>query len=125
VREGGDYRDVIGVEQVFPLREAGMGLADVLEFLAVRQIRIPRRTDCMWCFFQRLIEWYELWRDNLAAYLEGEALEVAIGHTFRSPGRDTQPTSLADLRAKFETGWIPRDTRRDPINEMKCRVCRL
>ena len=75
-------------------------------------------------FFQRLIEWYELWRDNRAAYLEGEALETAIGHTFRSPGRDTQPASLADLRVKFETGWIPRDTR-DPINELKCRVCRL
>jgi hypothetical protein len=123
-REGGDYQNVIGVEQIFPLRDAGMGLNDVLEFLATRQIHIPRRTDCMWCFFQRLIEWYELWRDNRQAYLEGEALEIAIGHTFRSPGRDTQPTSLADLRAKFETGWVPRDTR-DPINEMKCRVCRL
>lgn len=122
-REGGDYQSVPNVEMAFPLRDAGMGLADVLEFLMLRQQRIPVRTDCMLCFFQRLIEWYELWRDNLAAYLEGESWELATGYTFRSPGRDTQPTSLKDLRAKFETGWIPRDTR-DPIKEMQCRVCR-
>jgi hypothetical protein len=30
--------------------------------------------------------------------------------------------ALKDLRAKFETGWIPKDTRRDP---MQCRVCRM
>lgn len=122
-REGGDYREVPGVEQVFPLRDANMGLQDVLDLLMVRQIIIPRRTDCAWCFFQRLIEWYELWRDHLDIYLEGEAWEAATGHTFRSPGRDTQPTSLIDLRAKFETGWIPRDTR-DPVSDLKCRVCR-
>jgi hypothetical protein len=101
-----------------------MDIQDVRVFLAERQVIIPRRTDCMVCFFQRLIEWHELWRGNPAAYAEGEAWEAQTGFTFRSPGRDTQPTSLRDLRAKFETGWIPRDTR-DPINEMKCRVCRL
>lgn len=122
-REGGDYAQVPNVEMVFPLREAGMDKPAVIKFNADRGIVIPSRTDCMVCFFQRLIEWYELWRDNLAAYLEGEAWEAATGYTFRSPGRDTQPTSLKDLRAKFETGWIPRDTR-DPISEMKCRVCR-
>jgi hypothetical protein len=111
------------VEMVFPLRDAGMDLAEVRSFLADRGIVIPRRTDCMLCFFQRLIEWYELWRDNIAAYREGERYEAETGYTFRSPGRDTQPTSLADLRTKFETGWIPKDTR-DPVFDMKCRVCR-
>ena len=37
-REGGDYQDVPNVEMVFPLREAGMGLAEVLQFNADRQI---------------------------------------------------------------------------------------
>lgn len=123
-REGGDYQNVPNVEMVFPLRDAGMDKAAVLAFLADRDIAIPRRTDCMACFFQRLIEWWELWRDNPSAFGEAEGWERLTGHTFRSPQRDTQPTSLADLRAKFETGWIPRETR-DPINAMQCRVCRL
>jgi 3'-phosphoadenosine 5'-phosphosulfate sulfotransferase (PAPS reductase)/FAD synthetase len=123
-REGGDYQAVMNVEMAFPLREAGMALSDVRQFLADRDITVPRRTDCLLCFFQRLIEWWELWRDNPTAYAEGESYEMMTGHTFRSPGRDTQPTSLKELREKFETGWIPRDTR-DPISAMQCRVCRL
>lgn len=122
-REGGDYQKVPEVEMIFPLRGAGMGIADVRQFLIDRSIVIPRRTDCMLCFFQRLIEWHELWRDNLEAYLEGERYEAETGHTFRSPQRDTQPAALKDLRAKFETGWVPKDTR-DKISDMQCRVCR-
>ncbi len=124
-REGGDYKDVPGVEMRFPLRDAGMGLDAVLEFLRVRDITIPRRTDCMLCFFQRLIQWYELWRDNLPAYLEGEAYEALTGFTFRSPQRDTWPAALKDLRALFESGRIPRETRKDMIAATQCRVCRL
>ena len=123
-REGGDYAHVPDVEMRFPLREAGMGLAEVLDFLEQRQVIVPKRTDCMLGFFQRLIEWYELWRDNPDAYEEGVRYEKLTGYTFRSPGRDTQPTSLADLRAKFETGWVPRDTRPDAISGLKCRVCK-
>ena len=123
-REGGDYQAVPNVKMVFPLREYNMGLSEVREFLAYKGVEIPRRTDCMLCFFQRLIEWYELWRDNPEAYQQGVDWEEMTGYTFRSPQRDSQPTSLADLRAKFQTGWIPRDTR-DPVAAMQCRVCRL
>lgn len=123
-REGGDYKKVPNVENVFPFREWKWGLKEVWDYLHSKNQSIPLRTDCMLCFFQRLIEWYELWRDNPTAYLEGEAFEAATGYTFRSPGRDTWPAALKDLRAEFEKGRIPRDTR-DPINAMKCRVCRL
>lgn len=123
-REGGDYQSVPGVEMRFPLRDVGMGLGDVLDFLRVRGITIPRRTDCMLCFFQRLIEWYELWRDNLPAFLEGEAYEALTGFTFRSPERDSWPAALRDLRTEFERGRIPRETRKDPVADMQCRVCR-
>lgn len=123
-REGGDYQSVPNVEMCFPLRDANMGLTDVVAFNATRNIAIPRRTDCMLCFFQRLIEWWELWANNPEAYIEGEEWKALTGYTFRSPGRDTQPTSLKDLRAKFETGWIPKDTR-DAVSDMQCRVCRL
>jgi len=123
-REGGDYQNVPNVEMLFPLREAGMGLAEVLSFNAQRGIIIPARTDCMLCFFQRLIQWFELWRDNLPAYLEGEAYEELTGFTFRSPQRDTWPASLRLLRAEFEKGRVPRETRRDPMAALQCRVCR-
>lgn len=95
-----------------------MGLSEVLEFNRVRGISIPRRTDCMLCFFQRL------WRDNLPAFLEGERFEAMTGFTWRSPGRDSWPAALKDLRAEFENGRIPRETRRDPLDGMQCRVCR-
>lgn len=121
-REGGDYKNVPNVEMRFPMREWGWHLDDVIGFLQSRNIIIPKRTDCTLCFYQRLIEWFELWRDDPLAWAEGERMEAATGHTFRSPGRDTQPTSLKDLRTKFETGWIPKDTRPDP---MRCRVCRM
>lgn len=124
-REGGDYQEVPDVEMVFPLRDAGMGLNEVLAFNRKRGVEIPKRTDCMLCFFQRLIEWYELWRDNPEAFAEGEQYEKMTGYTFRSPGRDTWPAALKDLRGEFEQGHIPKDTRRDAIGEMQCRVCRL
>ena len=106
----------------YPLRDAGMGLEDVIAFLNARDVCVPQRTDCELCFFQRLIEWYELWRDQPEKYAQGEALEASTAHTFRSPGRDTWPASLAGLRAEFEAGRIPKDTRQ---REGMCRVCSL
>jgi len=61
--------------------------------------------------------------NNPDAYGTGEIWEGVTGHTFRSPGRDTQPTSLRELREKFETGWVPKDTR-DKVADTQCRVCR-
>jgi 3'-phosphoadenosine 5'-phosphosulfate sulfotransferase (PAPS reductase)/FAD synthetase len=125
-REGGDYAEVPNVEQVFPLREAGMTKADVYAFLAERCIKIPPRTDCQLCPFQRLIEWWDLWRGSPDSFAEGEAYEAMTGYTFRSPGRDSWPAALKDLRAEFEKGRVPRDTfKRDLVTEMQCRVCRL
>lgn len=125
-REGGDYQSVPNVEMIFPLREAGMGLSDVIAFNESRGIKIPKRTDCMLCFFQRLIEWWELWKNNPEAYALGEYYENLTGHTFRSSGRDSWPAALKDLRREFESGRIPRETRgSDKLSELQCRVCRL
>ena len=124
-REGGDYMHIPGVVMDFPMRRWGWGLANVLGYLADRGISIPKRTDCKLCFFQRLIEWWELWRDDPESWAEGERLELSTGHTFRSPCRDTWPASMEGLRLRFEAGDIPRETRKDPTNELKCRACRL
>lgn len=124
-REGGDYSKVPGVESRFPLREIGWGIADVISYLDSKGVSIPERTDCAWCFYQTLGEWWILWREHPELYAQGEALEKMVGHTFRSPGRDTWPAGLAELRAEFEKGRIPRGTVRqhDLIARTQCRVC--
>lgn len=130
-REGGDYMDVPGVQMRFPMREWGWGLAEVLGYLQERGVTIPARTDCLKCFYQRLIEWWAFWERGLtdpeyrASWLEGERWEQMTGHTLRSPGRDTWPASMEGLRKRFEAGDKPKDTRRDLLKEMQCRVCRL
>lgn len=124
-REGGDYLELPNVRQDFPLRRWGWGIKEVRAYLDQRGVTIPKRTDCSLCFFQRLIEWYELWRDQPAAWAEGERLETLTGHTFRSPGRDTWPAAMVELRKRFESGAIPKDTRPGPLQQMRCRVCRL
>ena len=126
-REGGDYADVPGVQMRFPMRDWGWTLDTVRHYLDMQEIVIPKRTDCAWCFWQQLGEWWNLWRDHPAAYAEAERMEAVTGHTFRSPGRDTWPVSLKDLREKFEARHIPRgaDIQSSMFSELKCRVCRL
>ena len=118
-REGGDYTDILGVEMVFPMREWGWGIGDVLGCLDRAGAVIPWRTDCARCYHQTLYEWYVLWRDHLDIYLDAERQERETGHTFRSPSRDTWPADLAGLRREFESGRIPQQRKRDS----KCRVC--
>jgi len=113
----------------YPLREAGWHEADVWRYLAARDIRIPPRTDCAACFYQRLSEWWELWKEHPDAYAQAEAWEAQTGHTFRSPGRDTWPASLTALRARFEAGDVPRDVDLNfslfDDTPTLCRVCSL
>ncbi len=132
-REGGDFLSVSGVEMRFPLREWGWGEKEVWAYLADRGVTIPIRTDCLVCFWQKLIEWWEFWHaayvkndpEYRAAWDKGELQEKTTGHTFRSNTRDTWPASMEGLRAEFEKGRIPRDTRKDKDGNLKCRVCRI
>jgi hypothetical protein len=131
-REGGLYGDRVTYRT--PLREWGWGRRDVLAYLDAHGVSVPRRTDCALCYDQRLIEWWELWRDQPAQFAKGEAWEAQTGHTFRSPSRDTWPAALAELRREFERGRVPKDTRPDrggrqlPLFDdheeaRRCRVC--
>lgn len=123
-RESGDYSEIPGISMRFPMREWGWGLGEVINYLSEKKVVIPKRTDCKLCFYQRLIEWWELWKEDPKGWAEGEALEEFTGHTFRSPGRDSWPAAMKDLRARFEAGDKPRETR-DAMKEAQCRVCRL
>lgn len=107
-REGTDWKGVEGVTQDLPLVRWGWGVSKVKAYLAERGVEIPERTDCDLCFFQRLGEWWRLWKDHHARYREVEALEVYTEHTLRSDKRDSWPASLTDLRRKFEAGLVPK-----------------
>lgn len=126
-RDGGDYTKVPDVEMRFPLREWGFTEADVWAYLDQRNISIPERTDCARCFYQTLGEWWRLWKDHPDIYADAQAQEEATGYTWRSPGRDTWPTSLEDLAKEFERGKIPQGNpaQRDMFKGLQCRVCRM
>lgn len=110
----------------FPLREWGWGLKEVWDFLNKRGICIPARTDCARCFFQRLGEWYALWRDHSVLFEDAALQEETIGATFRTPGRDTWPTSLRELGKRFEKERPQKSLdRMEREKEDRCRVCSL
>jgi 3'-phosphoadenosine 5'-phosphosulfate sulfotransferase (PAPS reductase)/FAD synthetase len=123
-RAGGIYDDIGGIESRFPLREWGWGLEEVRDYLEHRGVIIPTRTDCDRCFFQTLHEWHSLWARNPGKYAHAEQQEKDTGYTFRSPGRDTQPASLAELRLKFEQGYSPKP-RGTALRGATCRACTL
>lgn len=122
-REGTDWSGIEGVTQDLPLVRWGWGLTKVKEYLKQREVEIPKRTDCDLCFFQRLIEWYEFWRDYRDLWMEAERLEKWTGHTLRSDQRDSWPASMEGLRLEFETGKVPRDTRDDRVRKVMCSWC--
>jgi len=116
----------------FDLQVKGEADSSLMDYLAKRGVGIPRRTDCARCYGQRLIEWYRLWRDYPDIYADAERQEEQTGHTFRSPGRDTWPAPLAELRTKhFERGHAPLGALDDKQGRLfldaadACRVCRL
>lgn len=128
-RAGGAYNDIAGVEIRFPLREWGMGENDVQAALADRDIRCPNRTDCAMCYHQRIGEWFELWRDHPDRFDDAIAIERRHGETFRTPGRDSWPSSLAEMGARFEAGDRPTISlnrmARERMAAGGCRVCSL
>lgn len=125
-RAGGAYSDIDGVEMRFPMREWGWGEADVWSYLEQHNVSIPRG-NCARCYEQQLGEWWTLWREHPDIYADAAAQERALGHTWRSPSRDTWPADLDSLAAEFERGRVPRGEfrQRDMFRSGACRVCSL
>jgi 3'-phosphoadenosine 5'-phosphosulfate sulfotransferase (PAPS reductase)/FAD synthetase len=126
------------VETRFPLREWGWDRADVLRYLDKRGVSIPKRTDCAWCYGQRLSEWYQLWQNHPDIYERGVQWEKRTGHTFRSASRDTWPASLEAMRQLFKEGKRPTRSKLPDRNVQfglfggtedddggACRICRM
>jgi len=128
-RAGGAYDDIFGVEMRFPLREWGWGEEEVQAKLVRASVVCPDRTDCEWCYHQRIGEWWELWFYNRESFMEAIAIEQELGYTFRTQGRDSWPTSLAELHEVFSTGKMPtislNKMSRERMTSGGCRVCTL
>lgn len=128
-RAGGAYDDIPGVTMRFPLREWGMGENEVQATLQRFGIECPYRTDCGDCYHQRVGEWYEYWRDHRPDADAAADLEVEMGGTYRTPGRDSWPTALKDLFAAFASGRIPNVSlnrmNRERMEAGACRVCAM
>lgn len=128
-REGGIYSRIDGVTSRFPLREWGYNDPMVLAELAERGIKIPRRTDCAWCYHQRLGEWYLLWLEHRDVFFEGVEIEEGFGATFRTPGRDSYPSSMREMAEQFDAGRVPTISlnrmARERMASGSCRACSL
>lgn len=124
VREGFYGEDL---KVVYPMREWGWKLEDVWAYLDSNGICIPKRTDCAVCPYQRIPEWFALWKEHPEEFARGEAVEAKYGHTFRSAKRDTWPAALADMRREFEQGRKPRPYVKKGERERggACRHCSM
>lgn len=115
----------------YPLRDWGWGLNEVLGYLRERGIKVPKETNCRRCYGRRISQWWDLWKNDPAAYADSEADEAKTGYTFRSPGRDTWPAPLKELRGEFERGRKVRGMKLTVIDAddgeqpEPCRVCRF
>ena len=100
-REG--YQSTNGNMSVhFPLREAGIDRAGVIDLLESAGVGEPEyykwrtRSGCTFCFFQQKIEWVRLKREHPDAYEDAKAYEKnALEHG--SPFTWSQGESLVDL----------------------------
>ena len=81
---------------------------EVWDYLDSQNIRIPKRTDCGRCFYQRLGEWFDVWRDYPEVFDDAAKQERVIGHTYRREDRDTWPTDLTSLGKAFAEGHRPK-----------------
>ena len=115
------------VETRFPLREWGWGINEVRAYLRARGVRVPARTDCARCYGQRVGEWRRLLEKHPEIYADAEDQERRVGHTFRSPARDSLPTSLEGLRKHFQANpTLPLfDDDEEDEYFASCRVCRI
>lgn len=128
-RAGGAYDDIAGVESRFPFREWGWGIREVLGYLSDHGVTVPERTDCARCYHQRIGEWWKLWKNHPEIFADAVADEERYQHTYRTPGRDSWPTALKELRAQFESGLTPKGADQTTMFRgtmtAGCRVCSM
>lgn len=129
-RPGMIFPDAGEITMDFPMRRWGWFIQDVQDFLRAMGVTIPERTDCAVCFWQKLGEWYLLWRDHRPLFEQGIVAEDfvtdkrGVAYTFRSPQRDTWPASLRELGKRFEAGDIPARSLKMMDKHRQSGICR-
>jgi 3'-phosphoadenosine 5'-phosphosulfate sulfotransferase (PAPS reductase)/FAD synthetase len=121
------------IKQSFPMQEWGWGISEVHKYLAKKKISIPARTDCAMCFYQRIGEWWNLWKYYPDYFRKISDIEDKLEHTLLSPGKwgGRWPEKLSDLSIEFKKGRIPRGANdhykmfENEANNNKCRMCSL
>lgn len=126
-REGVAWEEKARVQRRYPFVEWGWNKSHVIGYLERKNVTIPPRTDCAFCFYQTVYEWWVLWRDYPQLYKRAEAYESILRKTFRyqNPMRKDErkwPAALCDLRAKFEQGEVPVSRKMDERGSM-CSIC--
>lgn len=98
----------------FPLREAGIDRARVIELLDSAGVGEPEyyqwrtRSGCTFCFFQQKIEWVRLRREHPDAYEDAKRYEkTALEHG--SPFTWSQGESLEDMEKPERVAQIERE----------------
>ncbi|EFL89439.1 phosphoadenosine phosphosulfate reductase family protein [Ahrensia sp. R2A130] len=98
----------------FPLREAGLDKAAVIELLDSSGLGLPAyyrwrsRSGCTFCFYQQKIEWVRLMREHPDAFEEAKSYEKsALEHG--SPFTWTQKESLDELARPERVAQIEKD----------------
>lgn len=115
------------VESDFPFKRWGWRERHIWLYLRLRGLEncIPARTDCDYCYDQKIREWWTLWKfypDRWEEACQHEDRSPG-GYTFRSKTRDTWPASLREMAKEFERGRkIIGGT--EP-KRSKCRACSL
>jgi len=101
----------------FPLREAGLDKAGVIELLESAGLGLPdyyrwrSRSGCTFCFYQQKIEWVRLMREHPDKFEEAKAYEKsALEHG--SPFTWTQKESLEELSKPERVAQIEADYER-------------
>lgn len=122
-RKGNSIYDA-DIKQRYPLREWGWDINKVWDYLNHNNIEIPRRTDCAMCFYQRIGEWWWLWKDHSEYFQRISDLEDEIGHTLMTPSKHKiWPHKLSDLAIEFKNGRMPREIRSN--RQYQCRICNI
>ena len=97
----------------FPFQWWGWKEEEVLGYLKLQNIEIPKRTDCARCFYQRIDEWKDLYKEHPDIYYHAALQEALTGFTFRSDKRDSWPADLISLAKEFDKGREPKKRKKN------------